>query len=156
MRWPLILVLLLVLASVPAAEMLATTAQTRANEAKYAPIIRAAEIAHAIPKGILHRLIFQESRFRSDIIEGRVKSSAGAVGIAQFLPATARELGVDPLNPGQAIDGAARYLSRLHGMFNDWTLAVAAYNAGPGNVRKYGGIPPFAETQAYVKAVVVA
>ncbi len=70
------------------------------------------------------------------------------------MPATARALGVtDPFDPAQSIDGAARYLGQQYQEFGSWELAAAAYNAGPGAVRRYGGIPPFAETQAYVPRV---
>lgn len=88
----------------------------------------------------------------------RAVSRAGAQGLAQLMPATARELGVqDPLDPAQNLDGAAKYLRQLLGQFKgDISKALAAYNAGAGNVQKYGGIPPFAETQAYVPAVLTA
>jgi soluble lytic murein transglycosylase-like protein len=80
-------------------------------------------------------------------------SSSGAIGLMQFMPDTAKGLGIDPTDPNQSIDGAAQYLSSLYKQFGDWKLAVAAYNAGEGNVRKYGGIPPFQETQNYVKKI---
>lgn len=152
----LVLACLLGVLAMPAAKWYATTKETQANERKWAPVIRAAESAYSLPTGLLHRLLFRESHFRTDIITGATRSKAGAAGIAQFMPATAAEMGVDPLNPAQAIDGAARYLSRLYRQFNEWPLAVAAYNAGPGNVKKYGGIPPFKETLAYVAAVLRA
>ena len=71
----------------------------------------------------------------------------------QFMPATAAGLGVNPLDPASAIDGAARYLSSLRSSSARRELALAAYNAGPGAVSRYGGIPPYAETQNYVRAV---
>lgn len=129
----------------------ATTQDTRENEALYSPAIAAAEFAHAIPTGLLHRLIYQESHFRSDIIEGREVSSAGALGIAQLVPKY--HPGVDPLDPYAAIDYAGRYLAENFRRFGSWKLALAAYNAGPGNVAKYGGIPPFEETQKYVAQI---
>ena len=84
-------------------------------------------------------------------------SSAGAKGLMQIMPGTARDLGVDPLDPAQAVDGAARLLaSNLQQFDGSLELALAAYNAGAGAVKKYGGIPPYAETQAYVPKVKAA
>jgi soluble lytic murein transglycosylase-like protein len=74
----------------------------------------------------------------------------------QFMPATAKGLGVDPTDPASSIDGAARYLSDLTQQFGSTELALAAYNAGPGTVRRHGGIPPYAETQSYVQKVTSA
>jgi soluble lytic murein transglycosylase-like protein len=71
----------------------------------------------------------------------------------QFMPATARGLGVNAMDPNSAIDGAARYLSSLTKQFGSTDLALAAYNAGPGKVSRYGGIPPYTETQNYVRSV---
>lgn len=129
------------------------TQDARDNESKYRRDIEAAENQYSIPQGLLGRLLYQESRYRSDIILGEKKSAVGALGIAQFMPATAAEVGIDPLNPVQAIYGAAKYLRRQFDSFGDWRLALAAYNAGPGNVRKYGGVPPFDETQKYVAEI---
>ncbi len=66
------------------------------------------------------------------------------------MPATALEVGINPREPAQNLWGTAKYLRAGYDTFGDWTLALAAYNAGPGNVRRYGGMPPFAETQRYV------
>jgi soluble lytic murein transglycosylase-like protein len=71
----------------------------------------------------------------------------------QFMPATARSLGIDPSDPFASIDAAGRYLAGHLKTFGSVSLALAAYNAGAGNVKKYGGIPPFAETQNYVKKI---
>jgi cell wall-associated NlpC family hydrolase len=83
-------------------------------------------------------------------------SGAGARGLMQLMPSTAAGLGVDPLNPAEAIDGAARMLSGNLREFGSLDLALAAYNAGGGAVRKYGGVPPYPETQAYVPKVKAA
>lgn len=121
------------------------------NADKYLPALNAAEIRHGIPTDLLARMAYQESRFRDDIVSGALKSGAGALGLMQIVPRWHPT--VDPLNVLAAIDYAARYLKKLHGQFGSWTLAVAAYNAGPGNVTKYGGVPPFAETKNYVSQI---
>lgn len=111
--------------------------------------LRAAAIAAAerngIPVDLFLRVVNAESAWNPDAV-----SPAGALGLGQLMPGTAAELGVDPRDPLQNLDGAARYLAQQYRDFGDWKLATAAYNAGPGNVRKYGGVPPFAETQNYV------
>lgn len=81
-------------------------------------------------------------------------SKAGAQGVMQLMPGTASDLGVtDSFNPVQNVDAGMKYLASLYQKFGDWSLALAAYNAGPGNVQKYGGIPPFQETQDYVTKI---
>ncbi|MFX4300568.1 lytic transglycosylase domain-containing protein [Pseudosulfitobacter pseudonitzschiae] len=89
-----------------------------------------------------------ESAYRQDAI-----SSAGAIGLGQLMPATARDLGVDPRDPLQNLDGSARYLAMMLERFGDPHLALAAYNAGPDAVRQHGGIPPYRETQNHVARV---
>ncbi len=81
------------------------------------------------------------------------KSSAGALGLMQIMPATAQGLGINPYDPAQAIDGAAQILSGNLDRFGSLPLALAAYNAGSGAVEQYGGIPPFPETQTYVTKI---
>jgi len=85
-----------------------------------------------------------------------VVSPAGAQGLMQFMPATAAEMGVDPWDPASAIDGAARYLRTSLDRFGSAELAIASYNAGPGAVARHGGVPPFPETQNYVRKVLDA
>ena len=106
------------------------------NEKKYAPLIAAAENEHGIPAGVLHRLLKQESHFRTDIITGATRSPVGALGIAQFMPATAKDEGINPLDPVASINGAGRYLAKLYQSTGSWQKAVAAYNWGVGNVKK--------------------
>jgi soluble lytic murein transglycosylase-like protein len=111
--------------------------------------IDAAAARYGLDPALLKGLIRQESGF-----DARAQSPAGALGLTQLMPSTAASLGVDPLDPAQAIDGGARYLrQQLDAFGNDPTKALAAYNAGPGAVQRYGGVPPYAETQAYVRKV---
>ena len=116
---------------------------------QYADLIDRAERQHGIPPMMLERLLWQESRYRHDIITGKVRSSAGAMGIAQFMPLTAAEFGIDPLKPEQAIPAAARYLRRLFNRFGNWTEALAAYNWGQGNVARKGLSAAPRETRNY-------
>ena len=110
----------------------------------------AARIAQeeGVPSDLFLRLVNQESGFQP-----HVTSSAGAYGLTQLMPGTARDLGVDPTDPEQNLRGGARYLRQQLDRFGEPSLALAAYNAGPGRVQQYGGIPPFEETQNYVRSI---
>ena len=117
---------------------------------RYATIIDDAAKRNSLDPALLSAVIDQESGFRADVV-----SSAGAVGLMQLMPDTARELGVtDPFNPAQNVDGGAKYLRSLLDRYGGrLDLALAAYNAGPAAVDRYGGVPPYAETQAYVAGI---
>ena len=113
--------------------------------------VRTAAEEHYIPIGFLARLLWQESRFRAEEV-----SSAGAQGIAQFMPQTAVEMGLrDPFDPLQAIPASARFLRKLHNQFGNLGLAAAAYNAGGGRIEKWLSrrSPLPKETRAYVKII---
>lgn len=116
----------------------------------YSAVFRAAAELYALPVELLWAVVWTESHGKRD-----ARSSAGAVGLGQLMPRTARSQGVwDRTNPFQAVLGAARYLRLQINRFDgDLVLALAAYNAGPGAVRKYGGVPPFRETRRYVPRV---
>lgn len=118
--------------------------------AAFAEQFAAAEGTFNLPAGVLAAVAQAESGGRADAV-----SPAGAQGLMQIMPATAAALGVnDPFDPAQAITGAAKYLSdNLRAFDGSLTKALAAYNAGPGAVRKYGGVPPYAETQNYVRSI---
>jgi hypothetical protein len=115
----------------------------------YADLFSRAASRHGVDASLLAAVAHQESSFNSSAV-----SPAGAQGLMQFMPATAAGLGVNALDPSSAIDGAARYLSSLTKQFGSTELALAAYNAGPGTVTRYGGVPPYPETQNYVRAVI--
>lgn len=103
---------------------------------------------HGVPEDLFLRLVNQESRWND-----RAESHKGAYGLAQLMPATARQLGVDHTDPMQNLDGGARYLRQQYDRFRSWRLALAAYNAGPEAVERHDGIPPYKETQNYVRIV---
>ncbi len=113
------------------------------------PIILSASSRHGVDPALVKAVIRAESGFRSDAV-----SRTGAQGLMQLMPGTARALGVDATDPAQCVDGGVRYLKQQLDRFGgDTKLALAAYNAGPGSVAKYGGVPPYAETQRYVNDV---
>ena len=126
-------------------------AQLVANRKRFGGNIEAAARDHQLPLALVHAVITAESAYDPNAV-----SRAGAVGLMQLMPATAQRYGVgDRRDPQANLQGGTRYLKDLLGMFNnDVRLAVAAYNAGENAVISYGRqVPPYAETQAYVKAV---
>jgi len=127
---------------VPAAPM-------RATPAEISRAIQDASLRHAISAPLVEAVAWQESRFNQAAV-----SPKGAMGVMQLMPATARQLGVDARDVTSNIEGGALYLSQMLRRFEgDVPRALAAYNAGPEAVQRYGGVPPYAETQAYVRAI---
>jgi hypothetical protein len=115
---------------------------------RYSSLFTAATNRYGLPDGLLAAVAQTESAGNPSAV-----SRAGARGLMQIMPGTARELRVDPDDPAQAVDGAARLLSDHLESFGSLELALAAYNAGPGAVRRYDGVPPYRETQDYVRKV---
>lgn len=121
------------------------------RRAEFAPLIEAAANKYSLDPALLHAVIRAESGYNPDAV-----SNKGAAGLMQLMPATASRFGVhDRFDPQENIEGGARYLSTLLGMFpSDVKLAVAAYNSGENTVKKFGNqVPPIAETQNYVDRV---
>jgi soluble lytic murein transglycosylase-like protein len=114
------------------------------------PLVREMSTKYNVPEWLVRNVMRTESGGNP-----MATSPVGAMGLMQLMPATARELGVtDPYDPRQNLEGGVKYLRRMLDTFGgDMTKAVAAYNAGPANVSQYGGVPPFAETQAYVNRI---
>ena len=117
---------------------------------KFTPVIDQVAQENNLDPKLIHAVIEQESRYNPNAV-----SSAGALGLMQLMPETAQQLGVkDPLNPVENVRAGAKYLSSLLNRYQgDVTLALSAYNAGPNNVDKFRGVPPFKETKEYVKGV---
>ena len=128
----------------------ATTASLGFGDSAYSNLIDASAAKYGLDPSVLKGLIKQESGFNP-----AAGSPAGAQGLTQLMPATAASLGVtDTHDPAQSIDGGAHYLRmQLDRFGGDYMKALAAYNAGPGAVQRFGGVPPYAETRTYVTNV---
>src|SRR5262245_29402618 len=127
-----------------------TSSTAPAGDGQYASEIRSAASKYGVDPALISAVVDQESGF-----DPNAQSPAGAAGLMQLMPGTAAGLGVtNPFDPAQAIDGGTRYLrDQLDAFGGDVSLALAAYNAGPGAVKRYGGVPPYAETQRYVQNI---
>ena len=124
------------------------TAGEAAGQVPYASLFSAAGARHGVAPSLLAAVAKAESGF-----DPRAVSPVGAQGLMQIMPSTAKGLGIDPRVPEQAVDGAARLLRGYLDKYGSPELALAAYNAGPGAVAKYDGVPPYKETQRYVRTV---
>lgn len=125
-----------------------STAGALTGVAQYSSLFTATSAQYALPSGLLAAVAETESGGNASAV-----SPAGAQGLMQLMPSTASGLGVNPWDPAQAIQGAAQLLSNYLHRFGSVPLALAAYNAGPGAVEQYGGIPPYTETQNYVSKI---
>nr|WP_246021774.1 lytic transglycosylase domain-containing protein [Alteraurantiacibacter aquimixticola] len=116
---------------------------------RYAPLVAQLSARYDLSPALIEAVVWQESRWRENAV-----SPAGARGLAQLMPGTARDLGVNPDDPAANLEGGARYLREQLDRFDgDLERALAAYNAGPGRVQRAGGIPRIRETQNYVGSI---
>ena len=112
-------------------------------------LIERAARRHGLPPGLIKAVVRAESNFQPHAV-----SNKGAQGLMQLMPETAEDLGVgDPFRAEDNVYGGTRYLRAMYERYGDWKYALAAYNAGPGAVDRFGGVPPYAETQEYVERV---
>ena len=138
------------LSAAQAATAPVATAASASGSNPYEPQIEAAAQRNGIDPALLRNLVRAESNFNPN-----ARSGAGAMGLTQLMPGTAAGLGVtNPYDPVQSLEGGAKFLRQMLDQFGgDPAKALAAYNAGPGAVQTYGGVPPYAETQAYVQKI---
>ena len=125
-----------------------TKSYTGRYRGPYMQMARDAARRNGVPEDLFLRLVQQESGWKAT-----ARSHKGAIGLAQLMPGTAQVLRVNPYDPYENLDGGARYLAQQYRTFGSWRLALAAYNAGPGAVQKYGGVPPYKETRNYVRVI---
>ena len=130
------------------AQPIAPRAPVAATPAEVAAAIQESAARHAVPVPVVEAVAWQESRFNQAAV-----SPKGARGVMQLMPGTATTLGVDALDLRSNIDGGTAYLAQQMRRFGDLRLALAAYNAGPEAVNRYGDVPPYAETQSYVRSI---
>jgi len=121
----------------------------RPEPGSYDELIAKVALRHGVPAALVKAVVKTESNFQRHAV-----SSKGAQGLMQLMPATASDLGVeDPFSAEDNVRGGTRYLRAMIDRYGDWKHALAAYNAGPGAVDQYGGIPPYRETREYVERV---
>jgi len=121
----------------------------RPEPSSYDDMIERVAVRHGVPAALIKAVVKTESNFQRHAV-----SSKGAQGLMQLMPATAADLGVeDAFSAEQNVRGGTRYLRAMIDRYGDWKQALAAYNAGPGAVDQYGGIPPYQETREYVERV---
>lgn len=131
------------------AETIPLDADESARRAQYLPFIREASVQSGLPEALIAAVIQAESSFKPGTV-----SRAGAMGLMQLMPENVRELGVsNAFDPRQNILAGARHLRDQVNQFGTLEKSLAAYNAGPGNVKRYGGIPPFPETENYIRRI---
>lgn len=123
-------------------------AASAATPAEVSAAIQESSLRHAVPVPVVEAVAWQESRYNQAAI-----SPKGARGVMQLMPGTASTLGVDAADLKANIDGGVAYLAQQMRRYGDLRLALAAYNAGPGAVDRYGDVPPYAETQTYVRSI---
>ena len=128
-----------------------TAAELATVPSQYQSLVTAASAKYGVPFSLLSAQINQESGWQPSVV-----SSAGAEGIAQFMPGTAASNNVNPLDPSSAIPGMASLMASYFKEFGSWADALAAYNAGAGAVEKYDGVPPYSQTQSYVSDILTA
>jgi soluble lytic murein transglycosylase-like protein len=130
------------------ARAIAPPVAAAATPAEVVAAIQESALRHAVPPTVVEAVAWQESRYNQAAV-----SPKGARGVMQLMPATATTLGVDAADLKANIDGGVAYLAQQMRRYGDLRLALAAYNAGPGAVDRYGDVPPYAETQTYVRTI---